>query len=66
MCYNLTVILFAQVVEWSITTDCKSVAFGLRGFKSLPAHQLKNRPKAVFKCAGRDLKDGTSAGERVG
>ncbi len=26
------------MVEWSITTDCKSVAFGLRGFESLPTH----------------------------
>lgn len=28
----------ASVVEWSITTDCKSVAFGLRRFESFPAH----------------------------
>jgi hypothetical protein len=26
------------VVEWSITTDCKSVGFGLRRFESCPAH----------------------------
>ncbi len=29
------------MVEWSITTDCKSVAFGLRRFKSYPAHNIK-------------------------
>lgn len=28
----------ASVVEWSNTIDCKSIAFGLRGFESLPAH----------------------------
>jgi hypothetical protein len=27
------------VVEWSITTDCKSVGFGLRRFESCPAHK---------------------------
>ncbi len=32
---------YASVVEWSITTDCKSVAFGLRRFKSFPAHHMK-------------------------
>src|SRR5262245_16372336 len=30
----------ASVVEWSITTDCKSVAFGLRRFESYPAHRI--------------------------
>ena len=30
----------ASVVEWSITTDCKSVALGLRRFESYPAHSL--------------------------
>ena len=29
------------MVEWSITTDCKSVAFGLRRFESYPAHNIK-------------------------
>lgn len=29
------------MVEWSITTDCKSVGFGLRGFESLPTHIAK-------------------------
>ncbi len=29
------------MVEWSITTDCKSVGFGLRGFESLPTHKSK-------------------------
>src|SRR5690606_29816320 len=29
----------ASVVEWSITTDCKSVGFGLRWFESSPTHQ---------------------------
>ncbi len=33
----------ASVVEWSITTDCKSVAFGLRRFESYPAHN-QNTP----------------------
>ena len=31
------------MVEWSITTDCKSVAFGLRRFESFPAH-MENIP----------------------
>ena len=31
---------YASVVEWSITTDCKSVAFGLRRFESYPAHKF--------------------------
>ncbi len=31
----------ASVVEWSITPDCKSGAFGLRRFKSCPAHNEK-------------------------
>ncbi len=31
----------ASVVEWSITTDCKSVALGLRRFESFPAHKMK-------------------------
>lgn len=30
------------MVEWSITTDCKSVGFGLRRFESSPAHTTKN------------------------
>ena len=32
------VIFVGQMAEWSIATDCKSVAFGLRGFESLSAH----------------------------
>src|SRR3989344_1207987 len=31
---------YASVVEWSITTGCKPVAFGLRRFESSPAHQI--------------------------
>jgi hypothetical protein len=27
-----------QVAKWSNATDCKSVGFGLRRFKSFPAH----------------------------
>ena len=27
------------MAEWSIASDCKSDAFGLRGFKSLPTHK---------------------------
>lgn len=38
---------FAQVVEWSITRDCKSLAFGLRGFKSLPAHKYLEIPARI-------------------
>ncbi len=34
--------LYASVVEWSITGDCKSPAFGLRWFESNPAHQHMN------------------------
>lgn len=30
------------MVEWSITSDCKSDAFGLRRFKSCPAHTTQN------------------------
>ena len=37
---------YASVVEWSITTDCKSVGFGLRRFKSYPTH--KNIPTREF------------------
>lgn len=29
----------AQVAEWSIASDCKSLGLGLRGFESLPAHR---------------------------
>jgi hypothetical protein len=29
----------ASVVEWSITTGCKPVGFGLRRFESFPAHK---------------------------
>ena len=32
---------YASVAEWSIAFDCKSNAFGLRGFESLPAHNIK-------------------------
>lgn len=32
----------AQMAEWSIASDCKSDAFGLRRFKSYSAHQNKN------------------------
>ena len=32
----------ASVAEWSIASDCKSDDFGLRRFKSLPAHKHKN------------------------
>ena len=31
----------ASMVEWSITTDCKSVAFGLRRFESYSTHNVK-------------------------
>jgi hypothetical protein len=31
----------ASVAEWSIASDCKSDDFGLRRFKSLPAHNKK-------------------------
>ncbi len=34
------------MVEWSITTDCKSVGFGLRRFESCPAHmESPEKPK---------------------
>lgn len=35
------------MVEWSITTDCKSVGFGLRGFESLPTHRNVNAYKIL-------------------
>jgi hypothetical protein len=38
----------ASVVEWSITTDCKSVGFGLRWFESSPAHAFKNQLKLLL------------------
>lgn len=34
------------MAEWSIASDCKSDAFGLRRFKSYSAHQYK---KLYFK-----------------
>ncbi len=37
------------MVEWSITTDCKSVAFGLRRFESSPAHISINFKKMTEK-----------------
>jgi 8-oxo-dGTP pyrophosphatase MutT (NUDIX family) len=39
------------VVEWSITTGCKPVGFGLRRFESSPAHTMEpsNPWKMVFK-----------------
>ncbi len=55
--------MYASVVEWSITTDCKSVGFGLRRFKSFPTHK-NNEPKAkalgdlFFVAVGKDLKAG--------
>jgi hypothetical protein len=49
----------ASVVEWSITTDCKSVGFGLRWFESNPAHtsKHKNTPseEGVFLCLETEL-----------
>ena len=39
--YNTYVLENASVVEWSITTDCKSVASGLRRFESFPTHKTK-------------------------
>lgn len=50
----------------AITGDCKSLAFGLRGFESLPAHKIITARKAVLFCvqskqeyllAWRDLKN---------
>src|SRR3989338_2594544 len=38
--------MHASVVERSITTDCKSVAFGLRRFESCPTHH--KRTKRLF------------------
>ncbi len=35
--YNRAV-SYAQVAEWSIASDCKSDAYGLRRFESCPAH----------------------------
>jgi hypothetical protein len=42
--------IHASVVEWSITTDCKSVGFGLRWFESNPAHKTKKKssPAGAF------------------
>lgn len=34
---------FASVVEWSITTGCKPVGFGLRWFESNPAHNTNDQ-----------------------
>ena len=33
--------MHASMVEWSNTTRCKRVAFGLRGFESLSTHKIK-------------------------
>ncbi len=38
----------ASVVEWSITTDCKSVALGLRRFESFPAHKICSSQKSML------------------
>jgi branched-chain amino acid aminotransferase len=40
------------VVEWSITSDCKSDGFGLRGFESLPTH---NKMKSFCYINGKIL-----------
>lgn len=47
-------LIFASVVEWSITTDCKSVGLCLRWFESSPAH-IKNKSQQeklrfIFDC----------------
>ncbi len=39
----------ASVVEWSITTDCKSVAFELRWFKSNPTHHMDTKSKKYIR-----------------
>ena len=44
----------ASVVEWSITTDCKSVGLGLRWFESNLAH-TKNKWLRPFFCAPDQL-----------
>jgi len=52
-CKNDIFVLFysyASMVEWSNTTRCKRVAFGLRGFESLSAHQVIETLHEVFTC----------------
>lgn len=36
------------MAEWSIAADCKSVAFGLRGFESLPTHCIFLESLSIF------------------
>src|SRR3989344_121881 len=46
---------YASVVEWSITTGCKPVAFGLRRFESSPAHKRKIKGVAFYFTSARDI-----------
>lgn len=48
------------MAEWSIALDCKSNAFGLRGFKSLPTHMLaKEQLEELYKngYSAKDIAD---------
>ncbi len=52
------------MVEWPITTDCKSVAFGLRGFESLSTHKNAHVAQAAEHILGKN--EVRSANLRVG
>ena len=65
------------MVEWSITTDCKSVGFGLRGFESLSTHNVfsdgfsRRRKhfmdwKEVNCLTSKDLKGGAMPNQKMG
>ena len=53
---------FGQVAKRSNATDCKSVGFGLRRFKSFPAHRAvvgqrkeENRQRKILELVGCDI-----------
>ena len=56
------------MAEWSIASDCKSDAFGLRRFESCPAHTNKNgvRSRMLFLFVFRGERIRTGAQPRVG
>ena len=54
------------MVEWSITPDCKSGGFGLRGFESLPAHKRENSHKGVFLLGQEEVNCFTSERDEKG
>ena len=54
------------MVERSITTDCKSVAFGLRRFESFPVHKTKAPRKRGFCFVGEGFERRAEASQACG